>query len=185
MDGNHVSDYNLLIETIDRCLGKVSIQEIASQKLMILGSNITHVLIYMLKACKDYCNDFSYVYIGREEQIESLDEELREGLEFIQWDSQYNHEMVEYLIKSGVASSCEGMIFLGAAHHDLRNINIIEIQAMLNKRLGTHCYVYNFSLDEVYEFRNIDLYLAGINAFIKMNDFMEMLQIAKISRDGD
>lgn len=173
------SDYDLLVETINKCIKKITIQEIAGQKLVILGSNMTQNLQRMLELCKKHCNDFTYVYVGQKRQIENLDEHLRSRLELVLWNSKYDLTVIDELEEKGLLNSCSGVIFLGTSEQNLRDKNILEIQAMLSKRIGSCCYMYNYNLEEVYEYENIDLYLAGITAYHSMNHFFELLNLSE------
>lgn len=177
-------DYDFLLKTMDNCIKKIPIQEIAFQKLIILGSNLPSKLAYMLERCKSYNSDFSCFYIGQERQLENINDSLRKHISFISWNAPYGKEMAEYLEERQVLNQCDGMIFLGASHKNLRDTNILTLQALLTGRFGINSYIYNYNFEEVYEYKDIELYLAGIEAYLKMNNFFEKLHASKLGEEN-
>lgn len=169
------SDYDFLLNTVDECIRKVAIQDIISHKLLIFGSNMTQKLACFLENCRRYSDEFSYVYVGQEKQLEKIEDSLGKKVELIPWNAQYDKTMIEILNDRKIFDSCSGSLFVGSAQRNLRDINIIEIQALLYRNFDWKCYMYNYNSEELYEYKDIECYLAGIKAFLKMNDFFMTL----------
>lgn len=171
----HTDSYDIFLNEIKSCLELKNIEEVAFEKILILGSNMLDKFEDLVRKFVDINHSFDFVYVGNQAQIDSISSELKGRMNTVVWNGAYDMDMVKHICAID-GLKCAGMIFLGSMALNLRDINIMEVGVGLKKYYGEKfgIYIFDYGNVEIYKYKSLEKYILGLKIYSDMNKFFEM-----------
>ena len=164
--------YDFLQENVERTVNLTAIEDVKEDKFIVLGSNLLAKLEKLIGRIRNFHPNMECTFIGQEKHIEFAAEKWPEWKR-IQWTGSYSLGIVDELKNAGAVDNAEAFIFVSANPINLRDLNIIEIALEL-KKYGIKTYVYDYGMEDLYEYQDLNLLKKGLEVYVGINDFIEL-----------
>lgn len=169
--------YNFLQEEVENTVKLREIKDLPGGRWLILGANQLNKLNKLLTRISDAHQDFECIHVANTKQAEFINQN-RPKDSVISWKNRYSLEILNTTEIKDSLDSFSAFLFVSTNPINLRDLNIIEIAQVLSKA-GVGIYVFDYGMEEIYEYTNLPLFKKGLEVYVGINDFIGMALDAK------
>lgn len=166
--------YNNLMALIERCVVKTAYREIANcGKLVVIATNIETRFEKFIKDLQREKNDIELIIVAQPTMENILRDSYGGKYQIVGWKGRYTLDVLDKINKEGGLNHVNGFVFFSEQAVNLRDANFIDIAENLQTSNGVRVFS-NIIGDEVYEYRNIDVYNRAMRIYQDVNILIDL-----------